>query len=796
MRRLRWPLAFLVLVLVIPAPLPALADGIIVADPPIPCPPCLGLDCPARPEPPVCPLVDCGCPSPYAPLTVESLRVEVAIEAQVAVTRVAQVLRNDGGGVIEGVFFFPLPAEAAVTDFRLWMDGEPIAGQVLSRDQARHEYEEIVRRLQDPALLEYFDRGALQASLFPIAPGESRRLEWEYAEALTAAGGLVRYTYPLSTARFSASPLEQVSVSVRVSSVDPVRAVYSPSHSVAVDRKDDHDFSAGYEETNVLPDRDFALYYSLSAEPVSAHLLSHRDPTADEDGFFLLLLAPSLEADADQIVARDIHLILDTSGSMEGEKFQQAVAAADYVLGHLNSVDRFSLLAFSSGLRAFSDGLRPAEEADQARRWLDDLSASGATDIHRALLETLSLADPERPTVVLFLTDGLPTEGVTERDRILEAVRRQAPTSLRLFSFGVGYDVDTLLLDALAEEHHGASSYVLPGEAIDETVSAFYARIRAPILTDLELDLGAARAYDLFPNPLPDLFAGGQIALVGRYRQPGRADLRLSGTMSTKQESFVYDDLIFVEKGGPSFLPQLWATRKIGELLDRIRLDGPNPELVGQIVSLSIRYGIVTPYTSYLVTEPEALGAQAQADIAAEAYAELQAAPTQAAGRAAVERAAAAGALGAAEIPGVLPAEISDIVRSAGGRTFRLLEGVWTDTTFDPNTMQVREVTFLSPEYFALVQTGPETAAALALGSEVLLVQGDAAVRIVRSGDGDGAGSLPLGDPDSVDEASGRDPAPAGSGPLTTGLPLPCAGFPGLAAVVLLGRRRALRRRL
>lgn len=792
MGRVRWPLAILVLSLAVSAPLPALADGIIVSDPPFACPPCRGSDCPVAPEPPVCPLQDCGCPSPYAPLVVESLRVAVTVEAQVAVTRVEQVLRNDGPDVVEGVFYFPLPADAAVTDFRLWMDGEPIAGEVLSRDQARQKYEEIVRRLQDPALLEYFDRGALQASLFPIPPGESRRLEWEYAEALTADGGLVRYVYPLSTARFSAAPLEQVSISVRVASIEPVRAIYSPSHSIAVERKDDRAFAASYEESDVLPDRDFALYYSLSEEPISAHLLSHRDPAADEDGFFLLLLAPAFEADADRIVARDIHLILDTSGSMEGEKFQQALAAAEYVLSHLNPADRFSLLAFSSGIRTFSDGLRPAADAGEARRWLDGLSASGATDIHRALLETLAVTDPERPTVVLFLTDGLPTEGVTERERILQAVQEAAPASLRMFPFGVGYDVDTFLLDALAERHHGASTYVLPGEAIDETVSAFYGRIRAPVLTDLELDFGRARVYDVFPDPLPDLFAGGQLALVGRYRTAGRTDVRLTGDLSAKEETFVYNDLVFVEKGGPSFLAQLWATRKIGELLDRIRLDGPNPEVVEQIVRLSIRFGIVTPYTSYLVTEPDALGAEAQAEIAAGAYADLQAAPAQAAGREAVERAAAAGALGSAEIPQALPAEVREVIRFAGGRTFQFVEGVWVDTSFDPDATRVREVSFLSAEYFALAETGPEAAAALALGTNVILVQGDRAIRVVGPEGIDGAASIPGESPALGDDPSATGLAPGGSLPGTRSPQLPCAALPAVVLALSLARRRRI----
>jgi len=707
------PIAALLAVLAGLVASPAFADGIVV------------------PEPSICEFGPCPVPLPMAQLAIEYHRVQIRIEDQVAVTHVDQSFRNDNDWTVEGTYIFPLPTGAAVSSFTLWIDGEPVEGKVLDREQARQIYQEIVRKLQDPALLEYIDRGAVQASIFPIEPGESRRIELEYTQVLEADQGLIGYRYPLNTEKFSAQPLEQVSIAVQVFSADPVRAVYSPSHQVDIVRSDDFEFRVGYEAADVTPDRDFELFYSVTQDEIGLNLLSFRDPESeDPDGTFLLLVAPSFQADPDRRVDKDLILVLDQSGSMEGEKFRQAQEALTFVLDHLNSGDRFNIIAFSTGTDSFAGGLRLADEAAEAKRWVQSLTAVGSTDINRALLEAVAQADRERPTIVIFLTDGLPTEGVTEAEQILDNLQEAAPSSLRLFTFGVGFDVDTFLLDSLANEHHGAASYLSPGQSIDEAVSAFYEKVSTPVLTNLELEFGNQIVFDLYPDPLPDLFAGGQLVLVGRYRDSGDLTIRLSGEVNGEPQTFSYEGQRLRSSGGPEFLPRLWATRKIGALLSQIRLDGPNQELVDQIVRLSIRYGIVTPYTSYLVTEPQALGADAQEDLAARAFSDLLGTPTAVSGEAAVQRAAEEGQILRSD---VAFAPDYDVVKVVGTRTFKLVDGVWIDTGFDPQQDETIQVPFLSEDYFSLADSRSELGAALALGPRVIVVFDEVAYEVVDS---------------------------------------------------------------
>jgi Ca-activated chloride channel family protein len=707
-------LTIVTLITIFAAALPASADGIII------------------PEPPICDPGPCPEPVPITQLAIEYHRVQVSIEDQVAVTHVDQVFRNDNDWPVEGIYVFPLPAEAAVTEFTLWIDDEPVEGKVLSKEEARRTYEQIVRKMRDPALLEYVDRGAVQASVFPIPAGGRRRIELEYTQILQADQGLIHFSYPLNTEKFSTQPLEDVSVSVRVDSPDPVRAVYSPSHPVAISKQDDHHFTVGYEDTDVTPDKDFELYYSITAQDIGVNLITFRDPQAqDKDGYFLLLAAPSVEVDPDRRIAKDIFLVLDQSGSMDGEKFRQAQTAAKYVLDNLNPEDRFNVIAFSTGTRAFAGDLRTTELVPEAKRWVDTLAAAGSTDINLALLEALAQTDHERATILIFLTDGLPTEGVTESEAILDNIAQSASDNVSIFAFGVGYDVDTFLLDSLARHHHGAASYVTQDQAIDEVVSGFYAKVSTPVLVDLEIDFGDALAYDHYPSPLPDLFAGGQLVLVGRYRDPGRADLELSGWVEGDLQRFDYPEQRFRRSGGSDFLPRLWATRKIGALLNQVRLEGPEKELVDQIVKLSIRYGIVTPYTSYLVTEPEPLSQDVQDDIVEEAYEKLLDAPFAASGEAAVERAEAESEIRDAEVAPELSGSAAEQVKIVGARTFRRVDGVWIDTAFDAERMQAIRVPFLSDDYFELVSARSDLGDAFALGAHVIAVAGGNAYEII-----------------------------------------------------------------
>lgn len=720
----------LLILIFLALPTPARADGIIIPPPP-PCKIC---------PPPPCPgPFPCPPPRPMTQLVIRYHHVDVKIEDQVAVTHVDQVFFNPNDWEVEGTYIFPLPAGAAVTSFTLWVDGEPVQGEVLDAEQARQKYYEIVNSLRDPALLEYAGNGAVQAYVYPIPPQGERRIELEYTQALAAEKGLVRYIYPLSTEKFSLWPLEEVSISVDVRASAPIRAVYSPSHPVDLQRESATHVRAGYEASQVTPDTDFALYYSLG-EQTALHLLSYRNPddADDPDGYFLLLLAPQPKA-SEKPLPKDVILVLDRSGSMEGEKFRQAQAAGRYVLEHLGPQDRFNVITFSTGLESFAANLRPASEAAEAARWVDSQSAQGSTDIHRALLEAASLTDRERPTYLIFMTDGLPTEGVIDSSRILEDFDQAAPSNLRLFAFGVGYDVDTYLLDSLAQAHHGATTYVLPEERLDETLSAFYEKISTPVLADLSLDFGEVSIYDLYPFPLPDLFSGSQIIVVGRYRDGGETTIALNGKVEDREQTFEYPGQNFAASTAETYplaaIPRLWATRKIGYLLNQIRLKGPDQETIDQIVRLSIRYGIVTPYTSYLVSEDNPLSAAERERIAVEQYNQLQTMPAApVSGQAAVEKAANLSEMEGAQAPAAPAQEMAQRLRVAGSRTFLFDGEKWVDTAFDPDRMRAIQVAFLSKDYFDLIAAQPDLAAGFALGERVIALADGRAYEVVAEG--------------------------------------------------------------
>jgi Ca-activated chloride channel homolog len=467
--------------------------------------------------------------------------------------------------------------------------------------------------------------------------------------------------------------------------------------------------------------------------------MSFRDPdeSVDPDGFFLMLLAASPGSNA-ATLPKDIILVLDKSGSMEGEKFRQAQEALRYILKHLNPEDRFNIITFSTGIETYAPGMVPAGEADKGISWVDRLHAEGSTDINRALLEAAALGDGDRPTYIIFLTDGLPTSGEIESQRILDNLSEAVRGNVRLFSFGVGYDVDTFLLDSLSESHRGASIYVIPGERLDEVLSEFYAKISTPILIDLSLDFGGVSVYDIYPSPLPDLFAGSQIVVVGRYRDHGETTIKLSGEVSGETLVFRYPGQIFPESSGRNLetleaIPRLWATRKIGYLLNQVRLHGPDPEVVEQIVRLSIRYGIITPYTSYLVTEDFPLGAEEQERIVEEQYKMFQSDSLSAPyGQEAVQRAAVQGALAGADSASPTSENMAQI-RIVGRRAFLFKNGIWVDSAFNPEAAQTIKVAFLSEDYFRLAQARPDLAEAFALGEKVIVIAGGVSYEIVAS---------------------------------------------------------------
>ncbi|WP_162909253.1 VIT domain-containing protein [Aggregatilinea lenta] len=668
-------------------------------------------------------------------------RASVTVEDQVATTRVEQVFYNDGARPAEGTYLFPLPVGAAVSNLIMYVDGQPVEAKILDAETARAIYDEIVRQMRDPALLEYVGAGAIQASVFPIQPNDEVKIEIEYGQLLPVENGLVHYEYPLRTDQYTRRPVGSLSINVQVESSDAIGAIYSPSHNLAIVRDGSFAFRAGYEASQERPDADFSLYYGLASDEISTNLLTYRE-SANEDGFFTLMITPPVSVENDRVLYKDVIVVLDQSGSMFGDKWDQAREAVKFVLDHLNEGDRFNVIVFSTGYRIFATDLQPAAEADEAKDWIDGLEANGGTDINAALLAAMEMADRERQAVVLFLTDGLPTEGETNAGAILDNVEAAAPPNARIFTFGVGDDVDTFLLDQLYQAFRGAGTYVRPDERIDEEVSTLYGKISAPVLTNIKLEVDGVLVEDMIPaSPLPDLFAGSQLIIAGRYRDGGSATVRLSGEVNGTQQVYTTEVTFPDHAGGEVFIPRLWATRKIGVLLNAIRLNGENPELVDSIVRLSIRYGIITPYTSFLIQEQDIFTQTGVEEAQTTFQGEADMAFSQASGSVAVDAAESAAGLSAAEAPMAAPtmnamregedgfavenaaaSPDGQVMRYAGDRTFVWRDGAWIDTLYDADSMTPQAVTFLSDAYFDLLDLDPAVGELLALGDHVLFV--------------------------------------------------------------------------
>jgi len=694
----------------------ALAQGVIV---PGPC-----TRCPDGRVPPNLP----------RSLPVKSIKIDVRATSQVATTHVEQVFRNDTDATLEGTYFFPIPESASISEFAIWDGDRRLVGEVRSREEARRIYDEIVRRQRDPGLLEYAGKDLFQASIFPIPPRSDKKLELTYTQVLKADSGTVAYRYPLGTGR-QVAQIGTVSGRVEVESAIPLRNIYSPSHVVEIRSNGERRSVVTFETTGAREPQDFQLFYTLTRDDFGVTLLTNRD--AGKDGYFLLMISPKDDWSEQEYSAKDIVFILDTSGSMaEAGKMEKARAALLYGIRILRPQDRFNVISFAGEERLMEPGLIAADQSGRKRGedFVNSLRPAGGTNINQALITGLpQLRQSDRPRIVVFLTDGLPTVGITSISQILENVRQARPAGVRLFTFGVGYDVNTALLDKLAAENGGVADYVEPKEDLEVKVSNFFAKINYPVLTDLQLDIAGVETDLIYPRSLPDLFRGSQVTLIGRYKNRSDMDnvgITLSGETGKSRRTFVYENLHFPLRNEQNdFLPRLWATRRVGWLMEQIRTNGEQQELRDEIVDLGTRYGIVTPYTSYLALEANApasitalptVGRNAQ-------FGALRNAPA----RRAADAAATTGAVAVAQSKKAreqqealrYEKDTSSAVKSAKGKTFYLRDKVWTDSEFRADKkLPETVVKFASSEYFDLLKSKPQLAEFFALGESVVVV--------------------------------------------------------------------------
>ncbi|MDP3509893.1 MAG: VIT domain-containing protein [Candidatus Melainabacteria bacterium] len=542
-------------------------------------------------------------------LRMQSQDIKVDITDQVAKTYITQTFINETDQNLAGTYLFPLPEDTTFSSFSLHIDGKPVEGKILAAEEARQQYEAIVRQMVDPGLLEYADYKTVRARIFPIPAHGTKKVELEYTQLLKAESGLIKYRFPLKSDSEAAGAIDDTRITVRMSgkvkagdSRESLRTIWSPSHTVAVDRIDHSKARISYSAKNSVPDKDFLLYYSVSDKDMAASVLTHK--LEGEDGYFLLTLSPPLKSS--QIVGKDIVLVADTSGSMQGEKMEQCKKALKYVVNSLSPADRFGLVNFSTDAESFKSSLAAAtpENKKAAVAFIDDLEARGGTNIGDALHTGISLLKEEttRPAYLVMMTDGEPTVGETSTANILKIAANKK--DIRLFDFGVGYDVNTRLLNRLSESHHGTAQYLEPGENLETALSSFYDKIKSPVLSDVNISYNGVTVKDTYPRQVKDVFAGSQVLLLGRYKGSGQANVVVSGKINGGVKSFTFPLGFEASQTGHSFLPKLWAMRRIAYLTEVAQENGNTKEVVDEIVALSKKHGIISAFTSFLATDP------------------------------------------------------------------------------------------------------------------------------------------------------------------------------------------------
>lgn len=534
-------------------------------------------------------------------LHLQDEEVKVDIVDQVAKTYITQTFSNDTDSNLAGTYLFPLPEDTTFSSFSLHIDGKPVEGKILEANAARTEYEQIVRRMVDPGLLEFADYKTVRARIFPIPAHGTKKVELEYTQVLKAENGMLKYRFPLK-AEGEAEPVDKIKMNVKLAGKAPLRTIWSPTHTVESARKGDTEATVSLAQENVVPDKDFLLYYSVSDKDVAANLLTHRK--TDEDGYFLMTLSPPVAVKGP--VAKDIVIVSDTSGSMQGDKMEHSKKALKYIVDALAPEDRFSLVQFNTDTDAFSTKLLAANADNKkaAGKFIEELDARGGTNISDAISmgTTILGDDSSRPAYLVLITDGEPTVGETIIDKLLKSVKPKR--DVRIFDFGVGYDVNTRLLNQLAAEHHGTAQYIEPSESLEVALSNFYQKIKSPVLSDVKITYDGIQTKDVYPKEVKDIFAGQQVLLIGRYKGEGKASLKLSGRLNGETKEYTFPVEFAKEDTGHSYLPRIWAMRRIGYLTDVAHANDESKEVVDEIIALSQKYGIISAYTSYLVTDP------------------------------------------------------------------------------------------------------------------------------------------------------------------------------------------------
>lgn len=685
-------------------------------------------------------------PEPALTYAIESLKLDLKIKDQIAHCQISQVFHNTGSSQIETSFVFPLAASPS--DLTFLVDGKEYSGELMDKDKARKIYDDYVRRNRDPALLEWVGHGLYKTSVFPIPAGAKRTVTLKYdllIKQLTPIRDEQAFEMmlPLKGAKFSSHPLKEFAINVDIQTTQPIGNIYVNGYQVEEKQINAHHSTVSYKAENTIPSTDFRMLYDVSDKLLLTQGISYKNK-ADVDGYFLLLARPKFDVQPEQITRKSIVFVIDRSGSMSGKKIEQAKSALSFCLSHLNKDDLFNIIAYDTQIEQFKPELQKfnSENLGLALAFVERITDGGSTNINDALTEAVKMfQNHEMPSYVVFLTDGLPTAGEQNEMKIARNVQIANEHRARIFSFGVGYDVNSRLLDRLSNDNNGLSEYVLPDGDLEGAVSRFYAGIASPVVTGVKL---AFRGLDdpnsdpvvtrVYPQTPFDIFSGQQVVLAGRYKKEMKGEVVITGQLAGQEKTFTFPIRFVSHEESASenrFIGQLWATRRVASLIDQIDLNGKNQELIDELVKLATEFGIITPYTSFLAQDDVKLSEVVENRKLATVQLESLQDAEGASGvqqRAEKQRMYKADASPAAAASGNVTyfsltenkqVELAGC-KQIGGQTFFQKQGVWMESKLTEEQLKnAIKITPFSEAYFQLADTNDEVRSFLALGEKV-----------------------------------------------------------------------------
>jgi len=539
---------------------------------------------------------------PDADLSLLHHRVTGDVHDRIAEITVEQAFMARRGRNVEAIYEFSLPSDATVTSIAMTMNGKWVDGSVLERGQAKRTYQRIVAKKRDPALLERISEELYRMRIFPLTGGEEVRVRFTYQQVLSASEGAVEFRYHSSRARLNGRIPGGYTGTLRIHSPRAIERVESPGLAVHVRRDAHNTVTLDWDLAGDAIAKDTVVRYRDRRDRVTFTLLGHR--RSGEDGTFLAILQPPVEVAEGDVLSKDVIFVLDRSGSMGGEKIREARAALQRGIAGLRDGDRFNVLAFSTGTDAFREKLVAVtpETRKDATRWVSRIDATGGTALDDALTTALAMGNRERLGIIALLTDGLPTVGISDPARIVQRVGAHNRNNHRVFVFGVGLDQNAKFLDRVAHVTRAVREDITDAAAVSGAMRRFYARVERPVMTDLSLTCSLP-IQSVSPRPLPDLFAGDEVVVVGRYPKSGPCLFTLTGRIRGREVTHVFEGE-FTSEGGTECLPRFWAQRQVNVLEAALAAGGARSELVPEIRKIATRHGIVTKFTAGLVLEP------------------------------------------------------------------------------------------------------------------------------------------------------------------------------------------------